>query len=243
MAWSFRRNQGDADRPKTRGRRRKESEQAVPPNNTDEFTVPSYRRGSPYSKEAQPTYADRNTFQQGKHPYDNLTAQQAGLPFGTYPPSTKPPQEWVGYKQDNYARSIRDEHVLNADEGIPFGAGIPAQHRNHPALNPYWNANIVKRIQRAPNEYSFLRLFDRQVLGRRSLNGTHFSQGQNATDNNRLALQGMVPAIRRRSTFRLDPVQYADNSVQASDSSDYVNQYGSVTSGLADLYARSFRLG
>lgn len=238
--WSYQRNKGNvADRWVDR----KKQEKAVPPSNTSAYTVPNYRRGSPYSKEAVPTYTDRISYQAGEHPYDTITAQQAALPFGTRPPADKPASEWSGYEEDNYTRSIKFEHVLNGDEGPEFGAGIPKQRRSHMAPNPYNRVNIVNRPQRTPAEWSFVRPFDRYVLGRRTLNGSHYSEAQTATDNNRTALQGMVPPLRRRSTFRLEPVQYGENSVSASASSMDLNARGVVTSPVAGFTPRSFRLG
>lgn len=57
----------------------------------------------------------------GQRPYDEITNVQASLPFGTYPPAGKPPDQWSGYKTWPWQRSQRDEHVLQSDEGSPFG--------------------------------------------------------------------------------------------------------------------------
>ena len=252
MAWSWRRNQGDARADDAR-----KADQALPEYGTAEYTEPNYRRGAPYSQEAVPTYADSMRRIRGQRPYDDITDQQESLPFGTYPPSGKPPSTWIGYEQDNWRRSERDEHVLNGDEGRRFGSlqstigphgtdqviqePIPGQHRQHWALNPYWYKNIVNRPQRTPSEWTFIRKFDQGVLGARRLNGNHFSQAQTVSDNNRLALAGQVSPLRRRSTFRLEPTQYASNTVQGTEESGEFTDPTTYMSPWAGA-ARSFRL-
>lgn len=242
--WSWQKKQNETRNPSgVTPEPKRNSKDAVPQQNTLAYTVPNYRRGSPYSKEAVPTYSDSPTYgAQGKHPYDTPTAQQGGLPFSTYPPSLSPPSEWIGYEQDNWQRSQKQEHVLFADEGAQFGHGIPAQGRWRPALNPYWQPNIVLRPQRQPHDYSFLRPFDRFTLGKRNLTGIHYSAAQSASDNHRTALRGMVPPSHRRSTFRLEPVQYGENSMSASASSGEFSRTSTVTSPVADWITRSFRL-
>lgn len=251
MAWSWRRNQG-----KQRTDNARKADQALPEYGTAEYTEPNYRRGAPYSQEAVPTYADSMRRIRGQRPYDPITDQQASLPFGTYPASTSPPAEWIGYEQDNWQRSKDDEHVLNGDEGRRFGTPqstighnpddvisrrIPGQHRSHWALNPYWYKNVVKRPQRTPSEWSFIRRFDQGVLGARRLNGMHYSQAQTVSDNNRLALAGQISPLRRRSTFRLEPTQYASNTIQGTEASGEFTDPTTYMSPWAGS-ARSFRL-
>lgn len=237
--WSFRRNQGKETPPDKR-----EQVATAPPNDVSPFTVPNYRRGGPYSQEAVPTYTDAMQRQAGEHGYETITEQHRRFPWSTYPPAGYPPSEWTGYEQDNWQRSQEDENVVNAEEGPQFGVKIPKQVRMHPALNPYWLPNIVKRPQRSPAEWSFLRPFDRYTLGKRALNGSHYSQAQTATDNNRLALQGMVPPLRRRSTYRLEPVQLGENTYSAlANSTEGSPGPGPVISAVAGTVPRSFRLG
>lgn len=250
--WSWRRNQGDNRQDNAR-----KADEALPDYGTAEYTEPNYRRGGPYSQEAVPTYADSMRRIRGQRPYDEITDVQASLPFGTYPPAGKPPDQWSGYKTWPWQRSQRDEHVLQSDEGSPFGgpertvgsdgtdditiAQAPEQHRAHWALNPYWYKNVVRRPQRAPDGYSFVRRFDQQILGARRLNGNHFSQGQTVSDNNRLALAGQVSPLRRRSTFRLEPTQYASNTVQGTEDSGSFQDPTTYMSPWAGS-SRSFRL-
>lgn len=239
MAWSYNRNQG---KNKTSQGKKKEEVKTAGPIDVSPYTVPNYRRGAPYSDQAVPVYADEpRRFRMGVHQYDTITEQQSEMPFGTYPAAGHPPSEWIGYKQEPYRRSLRFEIVQNAEEGTEFGAeGTPKQRRMRWAMNPYWQPNIVNRPQRPPHEWSFLRPFDRYTLGLRRLNGSHYSQAQTATDNNRVALQGMVPPLRRRSTFRSEPVQHGDNTYSAVASSTSLP--GPVMSPVAGLGTRSFRL-
>lgn len=242
MAWSFRRNEGRKSREQSL------RDQRLAPPDVDEtaFINPNYRRGGPWSAQALPTYSDslRDDHELSERPSHPLTAVQQSLPYGTYPPAGEPPDKWNGYKLDNWIRSQDQEHVLDSDEGQVFGAEIPRQRRMHPALNPYWYINIPDRIQRAPDHYSFLRRFDQGVLGKRRLSGDHFSQGQMATDNHRTALQGMVPSMRRRSTFRMEPIPYGEDTVTVVDNSGFVPASEIVTSPRYDEPTnRSFRLG
>lgn len=237
--WSWRRNQGEqrVDDPR-------KAADALPDYGTDEFTEPNYRRGGPYSQEAVPTYADALSRQAGRRPFRPLTHVIESLPFGTYPASTSPPGEWIGYKQDNLTRSVDPEYgenVINGEEGPRYGDHWPGQRRMRWAMNPYWKANVVTRPQRTPHEWSFVRPFDRYVLGERRLNGMHYSQAQTATDNNRLALAGQVPQRHRRSTFRLEPTQTASNNIQGSESSGVMNDPGTYLSPWSGA-SRSFRV-
>ena len=240
MPWSWQRNAGK----KTREQSRKDQQAAPPIVDETAFVVPNYRRGAPWSQQARPTYADslRDAHPLSERPAHPLTAVQRVLPFGTYPPAGKPPDEWSGYKQDNWQRSQEQEHVLNGDEGQAFGSGIPKQELKHPALNPYWYINIPDRIQRAPWGYSFLRKFDQGVLGKRRLSGEHFSQAQTATDQQNVALQGMVAPLRRRSTFRMEPIAYGENTTTVVAQSGFSPAPATVESPVASWGSRSFRL-
>lgn len=241
MAWSFQRNKGKKDRANTL----KDQRAAAPVADPVAFTEPGYRRGGPFSREPLPTYADTIGSHQDNrtHAYDKITDQQKSLPFGTYPAAGSPPADWIGYELEPYERSIKDEHVLNGDEGHAFGPEIPTQRRMQWALNPYWYKNIVQRPQRAPDGYSFTRKFDQGVLGARRLNGNHFSQAQTATDNHSTALQGMVAPLRRRSTFRLEPIAYGEDTVTLVDSTGFVPAPGTVQTPIVANYGpRSFRL-
>jgi hypothetical protein len=241
MAWSFKRNAGNSRREQSLSDRHN----APPQANPYAFVNPNYRRGGPWSEQPLPTYADTiGSHPNSDHPYDTITAQQKVLPYGTYPPAGSPPDKWNGYKLDNFTRSIDQEHVLNADEGRHFGSEIPAQQRKRPALNPYWYRNVPDRPQRAPDGYQFLRKFDQGVLGRRNLTGNHFSQAQTVTDNNRLALQGMIAPLRRRSTYRLEPIAYGEDTVTVADATGFVPAPGVVDSPITPSFGpRSFRLG
>lgn len=220
---------------------------APPDADVTAFITPNYRRGGPYSEQPAPTYSDslRDAHPLSERPSHPLTAVQQTLPYGTYPPAGEPPDKWNGYKLDNFTRSIDQEHVLDSDEGQAFGSEIPRQRRIHPALNPYWYINIPDRIQRAPDHYSFLRKFDQGVLGKRRLSGDHYSQGQMATDNHRTALQGMVAPLRRRSTFRMEPIPYGEDTVTVVEDTGYTPAAQIVKSPTPQydvVTARSFRL-
>lgn len=210
---------------------------AVPPANPYAFTVPSYLRGSPYSKEAVPTYADNQYQKNGPHDYQSLTWQQKWWPFGSRPSSDSPPAHWIGYYQDNFARSITDEHVLHADEGLPL-----YQRNWIPRLNPYWSANTVNRPQRTVSDYNFLRNPGRNYLGRRDLTGEHYSAANTVTDQQAVALKGMSVNMHRRSTFRLEPVQYGENTVSVVADSGFSPAQATYVSPTSPSYTRSFRL-
>ena len=241
MAWSFTRNKGNKRREQSAA----DQAHAAPEADVTAFIVPNYRRGGPWSQQAAPTYSDslRDDHPLSERPSHPLTAVQQNLPYGTYPPAGSPPDKWNGYKLDNYVRSIDQEHVLDSDEGQQFGSEIPRQRRMHPALNPYWYINIPDRIQRAPDHYSFIRKFDQGVLGKRALSGDHFSQGQMATDNHRTALQGMIAPLRRRSTFRMEPIPYGEDTVTMVEQTGFVPAGDVVTTPIDQTPTnRSFRL-
>lgn len=216
------------------------AEIAAPPAQTNPyaFVVPSYRRGGPYSQEAVPQGGSDRI---GEHPDssnigDTITKVQRRRPFGTYPPAGLPPDGWLGYKQDNWQRSQRDEDVLF---GIPQRE---SQHRVKMAKNPYFdNPNNVNRPQHAPHDYSFLRNPDWNYLGKRELSGEHYSQAQTVTDQSNVALKGLSVAPRRRSTFRLEPIQFGENTATVASQSGYAPQNSTFTSAITNTVA-SFRL-
>lgn len=244
LTWSSRRKQ------------EREAEQAAPTNNPyDRFVVPSYERGAPYTAGGVAGYADEpvESFTSGrgrrsgteqqqtvsyatKQPYRSASAQQAQYRRrgGTYPPAGHPPQEWGGYYDESWQRSQRQEHVINADEGF----SLFAQLRQWWKLNPYYTPNVVGRPQRAPHEYSFVRPFDRYVLGERNLSGEHSS---NATISfSSQPLKGMTPPLRRRSTYRIDPVQYTAATVDENDPTPAMS--ATFTSPDVGFRTRSYRL-
>ncbi len=223
----------------TKGVDDKKAAQASPEPNPYAFVVPSYLRGGPYSAQAVPTYADNPSRSGVKDRYDTVTEQMQELPQGFRPPSNEPPQEWSRYNSDNIVRSKRDEHVINADEGRNSWI---YQRQWRPVLNPYWMPNQVNRIQRSPHEYSMLRSPDHNYLGRRDLTGEHYSAAQTVTDQQALALKGMVPGRHRRSTVRVEPIAYGEMTSTVARRSGYSPNQATVVSPDANYGSRSFRL-
>ena len=193
------------------GSLRKNSKVAAPPPDPMPYEVPNPEEGGPYvpaNHDYSPGIMSPN--------YISPSRQEArwrdhGLEAtGSRPSAEEPAEDWRGYKQDNWVRSQRDEHVLNGAEGEP----LYGQSRHHSALNPYWYRIPDERIQRAPDHFSFLRPFDQMVLGERQLNGMHYSAATiGLTENPSESLKGMTPARRRISTFRLDPTEWGENTV------------------------------
>jgi hypothetical protein len=195
------------------------------------FVVPNYTRGSPYVQ-SNPVYADNPGINTGEHAYVPVTRQQAESGMATYPEAGKPPSAWKGYYGESWWRSEREEHA-RGEEGFPN-----PQEYLRMAPNPYFNRNVVNRPQRTPHEYSFLRRFDQDTLGKRELNGNHFSQatiGQSSEP-----LKGMVAPMRRRSTYRLEPTQFDVATIDDNSGTVPVNMtFTSPDVGFAD---RSYRL-
>lgn len=128
------------------------------------------------------------------------------LPPGTYPAAGYDPDEWHGYRMEDWKSSQRNEHVINADEGLPmFG-----QKRYHPALNPYWNKIPNTRPQRQPHEYDFRRKYDQ--WSKRNLSGEVYAAGNiGLTSNPSQSLKGMAPQRHRKSTRRVEPIEAGEN--------------------------------
>ena len=216
-----------------RQRRERNARKAVPKEDKLAFTVPDYTHGSPYVQ-ANPVYADNPTIKHNHFPYLNTSQQQARFDRQTYPKAGYPPQEWSGYTTESYIRSERDEHVLNAREGPPehqfYTRWVPNPYRRGPSP--------VDRIQRTPREYLFLRPFDKGVLGARLLNGSHASLA--TTGQSSAPLKGMVAPMRRRSTYRIEPLQYDATTIGQNSGS--VPASSAFTSPPAAFPSRSYRL-
>lgn len=219
----------------------KKEAQASPVANPYAFVVPNYLRGSPYSAMAVPTYADNLSRGGPKDRYDTPMEQHREWPKATArPDSTKPPAEWSGYNQDQIIRSKEQEWVLNADEG-PRAWIDQYRWQNH--LNPYeFTANVVVRPQRPPHEYSMIRDPDHNYLGRRDLTGEHYSAAQTVTDQQALALKGMVPNRHRRSTVRVEPIAYGELTNTVARRSGFSPNQASATAPDSSFSSRSFRL-
>jgi len=204
--------------PMWSGSWRKNAKVAAPPPDPDPYEVPGPEEGSPYIP-ANYDYSDGILSATGEHQYINPSRQEARwrdhgvTATGSRPSAEAPAEKWQGYKQDNWVRSQRDEHVLNGAEGEP----LYGQSRNHPALNPYWYRIPDQRIQRAPDHFSFIRPFDQMVLGERQLNGMHYSEATiGLTKNPSTSLKGMTPIQRRISTFRLEPTEWGENTLSVA---------------------------
>lgn len=219
----------------------KKAAQASPAPNPYAFVVPNYLRGSPYSAMAVPTYAD-NISRSGPHDrYDTPTEQHREWPKATArPDSTKPPGEWSGYNEDQIIRSKAQEWVLNGAEGPQTWID---QYRYQLGQNPYeFKANVVVRPQRPPHEYAMIRDPDHNYLGKRELSGEHYSAAQSVTDQQALALKGMVPGRHRRSTVRVEPIAYGEMTSTIARRSGYAPNQATVTSPDSSFGSRSFRL-
>lgn len=235
LTWSFRKQKGDPHAAPTDN-----------PNN--KFVVPNYTRGSPYVS-ATHTYTDKpvrlftsgsgteqqqRTARDTRQPYRTVTQQQRQFrdKNGMYPEPGKPPQEWSAYYDEPWQRSQRQEHA-RGEEGFPN-----PQTFLRWAPNPYHNRNTVNRPQLTPHEYSFLRPFDREILGERQLNGSHSSQA--TTSLSSAPLKGMQAPMHRRSTYRLDPVQYTAATIDENQPAPAMSV--TFTSPTTGYPPRSFRL-
>lgn len=185
---------------------------AAPPPDPRPYEVPDPGKPIPYVQ-AIPDYAQNADSPNYISPMGQQLnwVDKGNVPTGDRPSPKAPPQEWHGYERwGDYGRSIEGEHLVNGREGLP----LYGQHRYAAALNPYWYRIPDTRPQRAPHEWDFERLFDQGVLGERNLNGSHYSAANiGLTDNPSTSLKGMSPTRRRTSTFRLEPVQYGENTV------------------------------
>ena len=157
------------------------------------------------------TYPNYDQAISGREQWKNDTSVQVMdgkiiLPPGTYPAAGEPPDDWHGYKMRDWQESQANEHVINADEGLPlFG-----NKRYHPALNPYWNKIPNTRVQRAPHEYDFRRRYDQ--WSKRNLTGEVYAAGNiGLTSNPAMSLKGMAPQRHRRSTHRVEPIEMGEN--------------------------------
>lgn len=218
-----------------RQRQRRNARKAVGPPDVDvrAFVVPNYTRGAPYV-DSIPDYADSPEIRHNHFPYRTTTQIQASYDKQTYPTAGRPPQEWKGYKTESWTRSEQQEHVLNGREGKL----LVDQRRYQSAENPYYKLNKVDRPQRQVHEYSFLRPYDKGVLGMRLLNGMHLSQAQIGQGS--APLRGMQAPMRRRSTYRLEPLQYSVATVDNQSGSVPVNM--TFTSPGAVYPSRAYRL-
>jgi hypothetical protein len=200
------------------------------------FTVPNYDVGGPYVV-AAPNYTSNPGVTDPHTPHDWQSVGEQFSQFrrygGTYPEAGEPPEEWSGYYHESWQRSEKQENVINAAEGFPN-----PQRFLQWALNPYWYRNDVNRPQRTPHEYSFVRAFDKGVLGKRQLTGDHGSEATIGMSS--APLKGMSVPSRRRSTYRIDPIQYSVATVD--DSIENPPFSTTFTSPEADFGSRSYRL-
>lgn len=210
------------------------AEQAAPTADPgSRFVVPNYTHGSPYVQ-SNPVYAENPDSNTGHHDYQTVTKQQDDSGLATYPPAGKPPSAWKGYYGESWWRSEREEHVINARQGLPEPQSYQRWVPNPYRLGP----NRVNRPQRTPHEYSFLRKFDQEILGARELNGNHFSQATMGQSSE--PLKGMSINYRRRSTYRLEPTQFDVATIDGNSGSVPVNM--TFTSPDATFPDRSYRL-
>lgn len=191
---------------------KKRAQVAAPPPDPHPYEVPNPGQPIPYVQ-AIPDYAQNP----GSPNYLSPTTQakrwvdKGDVPTGFRPSARRPPEEWGGYERwGDYGRSEEGEHLVNGREGLP----LYGERRYQSALNPYWYRIPDTRVQRAPHEWDFERLYDQGVLGERNLNGSHYSEATiGLTVNPSTSLKGMSPIRRRISTFRLEPTEYGENTV------------------------------
>jgi hypothetical protein len=166
-----------------------------------------------YADNPEPTNSNYAAAIGGRKRWKNKKLEQGGETFveapGTYPPAGYDPDDWHGYTMEDYWSSQRNEHLINGDEGNPpFG-----YHRFHSALNPYWYRIPDSRIVRTPHEWDFRRPFDQQnKLGARRLSGEHYSAANiGLTANPSESLKGLTSQKRRRTTYRVEPIEWGED--------------------------------
>lgn len=220
MAWDFTlpqwsRSSKKADESK--------AQQAAPAPDPTPYVVPHpIGRSAPYvaanhDYSDNPEYPNYNQSHGGRRLWRNRKVEQGGevfvAPPSTYPPAGHAPEAWHGYTMEDYWDSQRNEHLINGDEGRP-----PVGYkRYHPALNPYWNKIPDSRPVRTAHEWDFRRPFDGGLGGQnkvpaRRLSGDHYAAGnQGMTANPSESLKGMRPQSRRRTTYRMEPVEWGED--------------------------------
>lgn len=231
----------------------KKAEKAAPGHRPDEMTGGGannpYVRPHPIGRDApyvpanfdfadNVEYPNYDIAISGRQQWKNDTSDQVQdgkiiLPPGTYPPAGSPPIEWNGYRMSDWELSELNEHVINADEGLPlFG-----NKRYHPALNPYWKKIPNTRVQRAPHEYDFRRPYDQ--WSKRNLTGQVYAAGNiGLTSSPSMSLKGMAPQRRRVSTHRVEPIEAGENVYSAGASpSSPTAVYQSGSAGFGPGYA------
>lgn len=208
MAWEWSRV--------SKSRKERQAQKAAPEASPSAYVVPSPRgRVGPYVA-ANHDYADNPESPNyrhsmgGRREWRDKAINGEIMPSGDYPAAGLAPGEWAGYTREDWESSQRNEHLVNGDEGIPlFG-----YRRYYAALNPYHFRIPDARVQRAPHEYDFRRPFDQQnKLGKRTLDGSHYSAANiGMTANPSESLKGMTAAKRRRTTYRIEPVEWGENA-------------------------------
>jgi hypothetical protein len=220
------------------------AQHAAPPPDPSAYVVPSPRgRVGPYvaanfdyaDNPESPNYAAATG---GRKRWRNKKLSQGGETFiappSTYPAAGHDPDDWHGYTMEDYWSSQRNEHLINGDEGNPpFG-----YKRFHAALNPYWYRIPDSRIVRTPHEWDFRRPFDQQnKLGRRYLTGEHYSAANiGMTANPSESLKGLTAQKQRRTTYRVEPIEWGEDRPQSGSSTGPGMQYP-VNSQFGGSYA------
>lgn len=198
---------------KTRAERM--AQQAAPPPDPTAYAVPGpLGRAAPYvpanfdyaDNPASPNYQAATG---GRRRWRTRMVDGEPRPSGDYPPAGFPPETYHGYRREDWQASERNEHLVNGAEGDP----LFRNRRYAAALNPYFYRIPNSRIQRAPHEWDFRRPFDQQnVLGKRTFTGEHYSAANiGLTANPSSSLKGMSAPKRRRTTYRIEPIEYGDN--------------------------------
>jgi hypothetical protein len=206
----------------------KKAEKAAPAPDPKPYVVPHpIGRVGPYvpanfDYADNPEYPNYDEATGGRKLWKNKKISQGGQTFvappGTYPPAGYDPDDWHGYRQSDWQQSELNEHLINGDEGRPpFG-----YHRYHQALNPYWYQIPDSRPVRTPHEYDFRRPFmggldGQPKMGKRNLTGDHYSAGNiGMTANPSESLKGMTAQRYRRTTHRVEPIEWGEDRVQST---------------------------
>lgn len=231
-----------------RTKEQKKANKAAPSPDPTPFVVPHpIGRSAPYvpanfDYADNPEYPNYDASHGGRKRWKNRKVSQGGETFveapGNYPPAGHAPEDWHGYTQENYWDSQRNEHLVNGDEGRP-----PVGYRRyHSALNPYWYKIPDSRPVRTPHEWDFRRPYDGGLDGQhkvpaRRLTGNVYAAGNlGMTAQPSAPLKGMTPQKRRRTTYRMEPVEWGEDRPMAGSGQAPGVYYTSNTS-LGSSYA------
>lgn len=125
------------------------------------------------------------------------TVQQENDNYFTHPDATRPTFSYPRWTNSTLALSYANEH-----EGP--GRQLEVQTNAGRAPDPRWEPVPVGRLQRTPQDYSFLRPFDVE-MGKRNFSGVHFSMADHKRMNTSSQIFGLQPTRNARNTYRIAP--------------------------------------